>query len=653
MYFYSMLSQSSMIALVLIIFNLIISICLFLDFRQFEHFGKNCGITNCKYDRPEDASTDCPIGSSLLFWGVFFGVYFVYSVVASWLAPTGYWMNTVFGSDFWYETDPGGAYLSSAIQLFESKHQYYFGHPGVTLHLILYAIVKCYYTIASLFDGDIPFYNFAARNLSMIFFLSKLCLSLFHFLSFYLVYRFTFKILKNDSAAVIAALVYATSFPVLYFLTRIAPEPIMVVFFLLTFIFIYEYQDREREGNIKTGLVFVSLSAVSAVLSFYTKIQLLGALPFYILFYLLADRLFMKNGLLKKLKEISIYTTVYLLSCAFTAFFCNLFVDWGRFFRTSSGYALGAVESMSSGLMMEDTFDKGMFILRAYIPRFLNEFVKPLLGLRGEMQGHIFWFILCELPFFVVVIIGAVFYFRHTRERSRAVWPLLYGGFTVFVWMYRLSFHYLFIFMLVAAVFFGYAADLFFTRFSYIWTGRFRLVRILLLVLAFHFIAILAAVNSKIYDVRQYNRGPRQIYRAMAMVNEGKHIALITKTIPSITLPYKSVMNSLNIFFPYFFPKEARFLGVIDKMFIHFTLSQHALQKPDDVKKVSQEDNVLDNIFLHVTVDYPFSQKPDAVSEVLQKNNVGVVLEEEDDSILGPFTLEEFEKERLNHSASQ
>jgi len=594
-----------------------------------------------------------PIGSSFLFWCVFFGLYFGYLAVVNWLAPAGYWINTVFGSDFWFETDPGGAYLASAIQLFESKHQYYFGHPGVTLHLILYIVVKCYYYVASFWNGDIPFYNFAARNLSMIFFISKLCLSLFHFISFYLVYRFALKILQNDRASIIATLAYASSFPVLYFLTRISPEPIMVVFFLLSFLFIWEYHDRAARGEIKMGLMYVSLSAVSAVLGFFTKLQLLGVLPIYILIYLLAGGLSRKNIFQKKFKKSILSAGIYIISGAFTAFFCNMFVDWNKFFQTSSDFALGLIDTGSLSLMPVSIFDRGIFIFRACIPRFLNEFIKPIFFGQGDMQGHIFWFTLSEFLFFLVALIGIVLYFRCSKARSRAIWSLLYGVLTFFVWIYRLSFHYLFILMPVAAVFFGYAADIFLDRFSFVYPGRLKLARILLVVLAVHFIAIMANVNSKMYDVKQYNEGPSQVYKAMAMLNSDEHIALITKTVPSITLLYKSVMNSLNIFFPYYFPPEARFLSVIDKMFVHITVNFPASRKSDTVNAVPRENNVLDNIFLHITVDPPVSQKPDAVRTVLRKNKVGIVLEEVDDSILGPFTIEEFEKRRLDYYAAQ
>ena len=52
----------------------------------------------------------------------------------------------------------------------------------------------------------------------------------------------------------------------------------------------------------------------------------------------------------------------------------------------------------------------------------------------------------------------------------------------------------------------------------------------------------------------------------------------------------------------------------------------------------------MDNIYLHITMDYPASQKPEAVCALLRKNQVSVILEEENDSILGPFTREEYEK---------
>src|SRR5208282_1231771 len=66
------------------------------------------------------------------------------------LAPCGGWVNEVFGSPLWNQSDPGGYYLPSAHELGRyGGRLVYPGHPGLILQVLLRLIQSALYLVGA------------------------------------------------------------------------------------------------------------------------------------------------------------------------------------------------------------------------------------------------------------------------------------------------------------------------------------------------------------------------------------------------------------------------------------------------------------------------------------------------------------------------
>ena len=141
----------------------------------------------------------------------------------SYLAPCGNWTNRVFNIYMWEEGDPGGYYVASAHELYSSKGQLlYPGHPGLTLQIMLHSLQRALFWAHRAGGGEAAFTGYAATHLDLLFFSSKLLVTGLHALSFWLLFYFARALVGSERAALLAVLVYATSLPVLYYMSRIS-----------------------------------------------------------------------------------------------------------------------------------------------------------------------------------------------------------------------------------------------------------------------------------------------------------------------------------------------------------------------------------------------------------------------------------------------
>lgn len=127
--------------------------------------------------------------------------------------------------------------------------------------------------------GNLNFTEFTARNIHRVFFLSKCLISVLHLLSFFLFFLFSQKLLSNKRAAWIAMLAYATSFPILYYMSRISVEPLMVIFFLSTFLSIWSYNSHWQKKNWWKTYLLAGLAGAMAISGLVTKLNHLAPLP--------------------------------------------------------------------------------------------------------------------------------------------------------------------------------------------------------------------------------------------------------------------------------------------------------------------------------------------------------------------------------------
>ena len=390
-------------------------------------------------------------------------VYLLFSGVMSALAPCGSWDNVVFGAKLWNEGDPGGYYLPSAHELYSSHGRLlYPGHPGLTLQILLHAIQAAYYAARA--PAGAGFAAFIAAHLARVFLLSKLAMTVAHLASFGLFLAFARRLLRNERAAVFAAFGYATCWPVAYYLSRVSVEPLMIVCFLGTFLSLWRHEDDGRPR-------WAALAGFAAVSGLATKFHLLWPLP------LLGAAM-----LRRRPKGLAAFA---LAAGAALALYTAL-LDWRDFF------AYWEVPAVLAGSPIRHVL--------LGLPRMPLENWLP-----GPTRSGIF--LLCEGPLLATAAYGlALFVRRRDPERFRLVWPAAAVGYTVLIWLYRCvavtgdfqGFHYLFPFMLLAALFFGLGSDALLARAPA--SGK-----VLWLVLI-HGVVLRAVLDTRVKDAAFYRR---------------------------------------------------------------------------------------------------------------------------------------------------
>ncbi len=390
-------------------------------------------------------------------------VYLLFSAGMSALAPCGSWDNVVFGAKLWNEGDPGGYYIPSAHELYSSHGRLlYPGHPGLTLQIILHAIQAGYFVLRAPAGAD--FSAFIAARLPFVFLLSKVAMTLVHLASFGLFLAFARRLLKNERAALFAAFGYATCWPVAYYLSRISVEPLMVAAFLGTFLAVWRYEDGGRPA-------WAALAGFAAVSGLATKFHLLWPLPLIGL-----------AMLRRRPKGLRAFAAAAALSFALY----SALLDWKDFFAY---WEVPAV--VAGGPLRRTLLGLARMPLANWLP--------------GPTRSGLF--LLCEGPLLAAAVYGLVrFLRRRDAERARIKWPAALAGYTVLIWAYRSAavsgdfhgFHYLFPFMLIAAVFFGEGSQALLARAPD--SGR-----VLWLVLI-HAVTLRAALDTRVKDAAFYRR---------------------------------------------------------------------------------------------------------------------------------------------------
>lgn len=479
--------------------------------------------------RPSHRHGDSEYRVPRLFWWVLGGLYVVAAGVASDAAPCGRWVNRVFGFDMWLESDPGAWYMAASHEVFGGATPVYAGHPGIPLQLLLYAVQRvCFWIWGT--DGT-GFTEVTARHIHHVFLVSKVLMSALHAVSIYALFRFSRVLLRHDRPALFAALGYATCLPVLYFLSRVSVEPLMVLFFLGTWLSLWAYEGVERGGAAGTGrpprgeaakgAAFAALAGAAAVSGAFTKMHLLAPLPLFAFLYLfLGSRLSWREPESAWRARV-VGLAAFLSSSAACFWLYSRLVSWPHFFDYWSQVVRGR-SSDASPLIAETLRDATGGLLG----RLSWEAVLP-----GATKSGLF--LLCELPFLLVAGAGVVLHaVRRPGEGARLLWVVLVAGYTVVVWGYRSArgsefsgFHYLFVAMVVLSVFFGSALES--VRPQAASTFRGSLAAALVSVALVHQTAVWAVVGSRLADARAY--APiRPYFEALARLPPGGRVGILT-----------------------------------------------------------------------------------------------------------------------------
>jgi len=457
--------------------------------------------------------------------------YLTFSGVYSYLAPCGAWFNEIFGQPAWAENDPGGYYVASAHELAWGEAPLFVGHPGATLVPLLLGVQSMLYAIEA--PAGTSFTRFTAQNLPQVFLLSKLLMTILHLVSFAALYALSKELLRDARAAAFAVLGYATSFAVLYFLSRISVEPLMVTFFAVAFLAVWRYQDRLTEGRLGAALGCVALAAIAAVSGAMTKLVFLGPLPFFLLLYILMSS--RNEARRTRTGALCVFAAVGL---AVLLGFSQI-IDWGAFSHQWNKIATGG------GLE-----ERGRTVYN-FLP--------------GFGSGQIF--LLAELGFGALAAIGWVRFLLENRgSSSRALWLSVYLGYALLIFVYRvaregsfLPFHYIFLTQAVLSVFFGFFTVELWRRLRIPPSGWRGAIAGLAWLVLLHGVGAWAVVDTREYDAAAFEDN-RSALALAAQLGPSDRIAI--EVAPGGA---PQAMNSLNdlhgIMFPYFWPERRSVLG--------------------------------------------------------------------------------------------
>ena len=430
----------------------------------------------------------------------------VASLAFSWFfsasAPCGRWLNTVFDAQLWYENDPSGSYIASAHELFSGESPLFPGHPGTPLQLALVGIQGAFHALAA--PEGMSFTEFTARRIDTVVFYSKLFATLLHLVSFVALYRLATELLRNRRAAMLATLAYATSFPVLYYLSRVSVEPMMVLFFCATMLAVWRahgsFEPSTRSTTTSAGTAWSAIAAVLAVSGLVTKLHFLGPLPLF------GGLALLYGGKLDVRARIRA-ATAYVVAGVVALAAYSLVIDWNELIDLWT--RVGKVRESGA----RDT---------SFLP--------------GATPGGLF--LLCELLLVVIGIVGWVRFLRtRPEQRARTLWISAYVAYSLAIWGYRVAarggdfrcFHYLFLFVAFLALFAGDLTHAVLRRLTERLGGArfipFTIGTLWLILL--HGVSVAAAVDTRRYDAAEFER-IADVHELVASLAPGERVALTT-----------------------------------------------------------------------------------------------------------------------------
>jgi hypothetical protein len=454
---------------------------------------------------------DASAGS--VFWLLLAGGLLVASAVTSFLSPCGFWTNSVRGVPFWHHQDPGGPYFASSVHFFgPERYPLFVGHPGLTLQLLIHGFLRGCHAVSG---QPVAFERFVAKNIARLFSGVEIGMTALHLLSFVVLYRFAGKFLPAQPARV-AVLGYATSFPALYYLSRISPEPLLVTFFLATVLAVWAFQEHaaaSRRGKAAAALVAAGFAAAA---SFFTKIHLAALLVPYSLAQIVFERApeSPRAGLRRRLGPAALF-----LASSGVGFLAGSWkTNWRPFLRywyevmpgndpLAAGYdpALGLAANYLRGSRRA----AGYFLRR--VPEFVKLYLTP-----SSWEGI---FAASEVLFLAAAAAGLLMYWRrHPEYRGRITWLFSYWLLSLPILIHRASFHYYFVPLAMLSVFAGYFLG------ERLRSAGASVVAVLVL----HALAIIFYVGSRSTDAVIYARSFSAYHRALGGIGYDERVARVS-----------------------------------------------------------------------------------------------------------------------------
>ena len=480
--------------------------------------------------------------------------YLAVSFVVTRGSVIGGWDNHVLGVPHAAVWDPGGMYLGNGLLLFDEPNQPYVGHPGLTLTLLCHVTAKTLHWMSA---SPLTFDAFAARNIHWLFFACMVVITGSFLVAFLVLERVALRVLGNQRLAFVSVVAFATTYPVLYYLNRISPEPLLVTFTLLAFLWLWRYHESTA---LATSLGFLALSAQAAVAALFTKFLIVGPIVLFIPLQILFRR---GARMTLRIRD----AALFLLFAAPALALGSLKTDWAYFFSSWFVYAPGAPQYEAGRHWLFNVLANAggtawaMFMSSA-------RSLSPA-GFMPSFDSRTGLFFASEGLFLLISLAGLVLYWTSCRNR-----PVLLAWFLGFLCMTLVPYlqrgaggawHYLFVHLAVASVFFSYGVSRLVYRLTRTtpdsWKG---------LVLT---IGATIAINSLAFvlfvDMHRYNASQRPFwelyYRAPSMIEGEGRIGL------AHTLTMAEILQPISTYLPL-----RGFLEEYQRLFVAVPMNQPA-----------------------------------------------------------------------------
>ncbi len=304
----------------------------------------------------------------------------------------------------------------------------------------------------------------------------------------------------------------------MFYSTRVAPEPVLVIGFLMTILSLWNAVEA-KESSRRSAYGWAALAGVMAMLAVYSKVHLAALLPVFAAGQLLLQPGAGGESLWQRVRRRMGMLGTFIAAAAAATLVGMLRVDWIWFFTWWTRYA----PDPGKAEVELDALDYGATV-KGFGERLIENLKLWLPGMTGT--GII---VIAESLFLIASLIGLVWFWKnHRGKRAMFFWPVLYCVAILPVALFRGSWHYLFLHFAIGAVLVAVLVFDLLPRFDFL--RRMRPARAAIgVVLLIHAVSIVFVIQAKYLAVRKYRDGPRAYYQAVEWLAPGERVVVVSK----------------------------------------------------------------------------------------------------------------------------
>lgn len=359
--------------------------------------------------------------ADLRFWIVLSVFLFAVSAFCSHFGLFGQFRTTTFGVSYSAIWDPGGPYLASGTLLYRTDKASFYGHPGLFLQTGAALLGEGSYLIATrIFDCSASYPRFIAKNCYWFILVGKLIMTACHLLWLYLLSRICARFWTDRLTTHVAILACLTTFPVLYYLNTISPEPILITWVLTALLLAWKWADDRQAGRSRRAWAWFALSALACAGACCSKFMFgVPATVAVSLYYVIESK-----TALSRMRRV-LLPPVFLILCALLVIALSQKVDWRAFFVHWRHYTAGL--SDHPAWSPHPAADEGLVAKATAVLRSAATILRPTLSLSHWLPARSPHGLLCaaEIAFVPVALVGTFLMLRRLEENRREFWSIL------------------------------------------------------------------------------------------------------------------------------------------------------------------------------------------------------------------------------------